>query len=87
LIIDPLKIDLMACSSAPLLLLLAAVVATASGRTLLQEACTSVFDLVSSNPELSTLKAVIEAAGLEGKRSDLKKFPHLGGKLFQCHLS
>ncbi|KAL4541802.1 hypothetical protein Ndes2437B_g06135 [Nannochloris sp. 'desiccata'] len=60
----------MARFSAPLLVLMATVIATASGRTLLQEACSSVFDLVSSNPDLSTLNAVIEAAGLEDTLSD-----------------
>lgn len=68
-----LKINPMTRFSAPLLILLAAaavVVATASGRTLLQEDCSSVFDLVSTNPELSTLKSVIEAAGREGKQFD-----------------
>jgi hypothetical protein len=76
----------MARFSASLLILLATVVvATASSRTLLQAgACSSVFDLVSTNPELTTLKAVIEAAGLEGKTTWIILFIHFLGTNFLC---
>jgi hypothetical protein len=63
----------MARFNASWLVLLALLVVKASSRTLLQGgpggACSSVFDLVSSNPELSTSKSIIKAAGLKGKAS------------------
>ena len=70
----------MAHFSILLLTLLVTVTAANASRTLLQGGpngpCSSVFDLVSTNPELSTLKTAIEAAGLESKPPPLVIFLH-----------